>query len=268
MTAILLAGCSSSWNPVNWFGSDAPKPEKLALPEPTADRSPDLSKGLSADRGQTYAERGGRADVTVVRPLRTDTPPKVAVGSAAPKPVESAPMPAPAPMPVPAPQPAPAAAAQPGDLPGPVPVTPGASHPAKPAAESGIQDLATFSPENYGLTFLAATVEYAHGSAALSASDMQVLRAVAAEHKKVGGVITVVGHASSRTGDMSEVSHKLTNFEMSLRRAQQVAAALNRMGVAGRALFVGAVSDNEPSAPEAMPSGEARNRRTEIFLNY
>lgn len=297
LVGLLLTGCSSSYNPVNWFGDNPPKPEQIA---PTADRADDLSKGLNADTSHSYAEGRGRSDVTVVRPLRTEppAPPKVAVSDAAPAPaptsapVKAEPMPAPAPAPTPAPAPvaaaptqaAPAAVATKGDLPAGAPAapllsdnspaapapapTPVAPTAAAPAPAAALQGLDAFSPESYGLSYLAATIPFGHGSSRLTGGDMTVLRDVVDQYAKVGGAITVVGHASSRTGEMSAVEHKLANFDVSVRRAQAVAAALMKLGVPAKALFVGAVSDSEPVYREVMPSGEAYNRRTEIFLNY
>jgi len=45
-----------------------------------------------------------------------------------------------------------------------------------------------------------------------------------------------------------------------------VAGELMRLGVAKDKIVVAAVSDAEPMYYEIMPSGEAGNRRTEIYL--
>ncbi|SBV99282.1 putative OmpA/MotB protein [uncultured Alphaproteobacteria bacterium] len=296
---LLLAGCS--WVGI---GDDAPKPPQMIQPNAQAE---DLPKGLSAEGGKRdYADGQTRSDVTVVRPLRTDAePPKV---SPAPKPapvVQAAPPPAVAPAPAPAAAPAPApqaaeaakpaspdgalppraeivpagqaqpgAVAGPADLPGappapaPVPGTKAAAAPAAQPAEDAMQSLDSFVPTRYAVSYMIASVPFGHGSTSLSSSDHALLRQVAAQYKKTGGALTVVGHASSRTGDMSALEHKLTNFDISVRRAEAVARDLTRMGVPARAVYVGAVSDNEPVSRETMPQGEAYNRRTEIFLNY
>lgn len=311
---LMLAGCS-------WFGvgDDAPKPPQMIQPNAQAG---DLPQGLAAEGGKrTYADGSTRADVTVVRPLRTESePPKVSPAPAPqpapvkaepvkaeppavnPAPVaQAAPTPAPAPAPAPAAQPAkpaspdaalppraeivrageaaPGAVAASADLPGapppPAPV-PGSGRAAAPApapateapAADAIQPLDSFVPARYGVSYLAASVPFGHGSTALSASDHALLRQVVAQYKKTGGALTVVGHASSRTGDMSALDHKIANFDISVRRAEAVARDLIRQGVPARAVYVGAVSDNEPVSREVMPQGEAYNRRTEIFLNY
>nr|WP_246152108.1 OmpA family protein [Roseospira navarrensis] len=113
-----------------------------------------------------------------------------------------------------------------------------------------------------------AVIYFADGSSRLSGQDRQVLSQVAALQRQYGGVLRVVGHASSRTGATDIARHKLANFNVSLARANNVADALMRSGVPGQFLFVGAASDSQPVYYEIMPTGEAGNRRTEIYLDY
>ena len=49
-------------------------------------------------------------------------------------------------------------------------------------------------------------------------------------------------------------------------RAQAVASEFLRLGVPPAALIVDAVGDTQPRFLEAMPAGEAGNRRVEIIL--
>ena len=114
----------------------------------------------------------------------------------------------------------------------------------------------------------AAVVRFPAGSASLVPAARDTLRLVADLHREQGGTIRVVGHASTRTREMPVERHKMVNFGVSLRRAQVVADALIRLGVTPEAISVGAMSDNEPIYHEWMPSGEAGNRRAEIFLDY
>ncbi len=114
----------------------------------------------------------------------------------------------------------------------------------------------------------AAVIHFAVGSSSLNAEAKRALRKAVAIHKKRGGTIRVVGHASSRTREMPLAKHKLVNFEISLKRARAVAKELLRLGVKPENLFVGAVGDNDPVYYEWMPSGEAGNRRTEVFLDF
>jgi flagellar motor protein MotB len=64
------------------------------------------------------------------------------------------------------------------------------------------------------------------------------------------------------------LDHKLVNFEVSVQRAEAVASHLIAVGVPKNRILVTAASDSEPIYYEFMPSGEAGNRRTEIFLDY
>jgi flagellar motor protein MotB len=113
-----------------------------------------------------------------------------------------------------------------------------------------------------------AVIYFADGSANLSGRDLQVLGQVAALQRQYGGVLRVIGHASSRTGAMDITRHKLANFNVSLARANAVARALTTAGVPGRFLYVGAVSDSQPVYYEIIPTGEAGNRRAEIYMDY
>ncbi|TXH36773.1 MAG: OmpA family protein [Rhodospirillaceae bacterium] len=110
-------------------------------------------------------------------------------------------------------------------------------------------------------------IYFSDGSAKLSADDRRVLKQVARMQKSYGGVVRVVGHASSRTADMSLDRHDKANEEMSRNRARAVAAYLVRLGVDAGVIQVAGVSDSRPVYPEIMPSGEAANRRAEIYLS-
>lgn len=112
-----------------------------------------------------------------------------------------------------------------------------------------------------------ATIHFANGSDALDSQDVHVLRKVAALHQQNGGVVRVIGHASSRTRNMDEVRHKLVNYKVSAERADAVASALVRLGLPKDAIVVGAASDSDPVYLEVMPTGEAGNRRAEIYID-
>jgi flagellar motor protein MotB len=113
---------------------------------------------------------------------------------------------------------------------------------------------------------LAGVIYFAHGSAHLNANDRQVLRGIAALNRDRDGSIRVVGHASARTGTADALKHRLANFEMSLKRANAVTAALVDLGVPRERIQTEARGDSQPVYHEFMPTGEAGNRRTEIFL--
>ena len=111
-----------------------------------------------------------------------------------------------------------------------------------------------------------ATIQFENGSASLSASDRRILADVRQLQRERGGRIHIVGHASSRTRTMDPVQHKMVNFKVSVDRANIVARELMRLGTKQDELLVDAVSDTSPVFYEFMPSGEAGNRRAEIYL--
>lgn len=109
-------------------------------------------------------------------------------------------------------------------------------------------------------------VSFAHGSTGLNAEDRQKIAAAAASAAAYNGIVRVVGHASSRTGDLGVGDHLLANFRVSMKRANAVANELIRAGVDPSRVVVEAKGDAVPVYYESMPAGEAGNRRTEIFI--
>ena len=115
-------------------------------------------------------------------------------------------------------------------------------------------------------TVRVATIRFENGSAKLSTRDRQILANVIRLKKERGGRIRVVGHASSRTRNTDPVKHKMINFRVSAARADVIAKTLVRMGADRAQLQVDAISDSSPEFLEVMPTGEAGNRRAEIYL--
>ncbi|MFM2130793.1 MAG: hypothetical protein RL477_2339, partial [Pseudomonadota bacterium] len=114
----------------------------------------------------------------------------------------------------------------------------------------------------------AATIPFDNNSSKLSESDLNILQNIVNIKGLRGGVVRVVGHASRRTRDVDPLNHRLVNFRLSMARANAVAAALTQMGIPAKDIVVEAHADNEPLFYEFMPSGEAGNRRAEIYLDY
>lgn len=106
---------------------------------------------------------------------------------------------------------------------------------------------------------------FQNGSNRLTQDQLGALDAVAA-HVRAGGRLRIVGHSSSRTADMPVEEHLRINLESSQARANAVVAALINRGVDPDMLIIEAKGDAEPIYFEAMPAGEAGNRRVEIFL--
>lgn len=118
-----------------------------------------------------------------------------------------------------------------------------------------------------GRSIKIATILFKNGSSKISAGDRRILKKVLAMARQRGGQLRIVGHASSRTRNLDPIRHKMTNFEISVKRADNVAHELVRLGLNKNNLLIGAVSDMNPQYLEYMPSGEAGNRRTEIYLD-
>jgi outer membrane protein OmpA-like peptidoglycan-associated protein len=102
----------------------------------------------------------------------------------------------------------------------------------------------------------------------LSAEGRAQVRAAAKAFKQNGGqgYIRVVGHASSRTSNMSVEKHLEAIFNKSQDRANAVAKEMIKDGVPASHVLVEAVGDSQPVYYESMPKGEDGNRRAEIFL--
>jgi flagellar motor protein MotB len=123
-------------------------------------------------------------------------------------------------------------------------------------------------PRQAVISFQAASIPFAVGSAALNSSDRAALKQIVKLHEKFGGVVRVIGHASRRTRDMESGSHQWVNFQLSLDRATAVSLELSRLGVPAESVMVMALADNEPLTHEYMPLGEAENRRADIYIEY
>lgn len=110
------------------------------------------------------------------------------------------------------------------------------------------------------------TIYFAQGSHRISRTDRQLLDRIARTQKAAGGTLKIVGHASSRTREMSEARHMIVNLNVSQQRASAVAEYFIKAGIEPSDLLIESVSDTEPVIAEPMPSAEAKNRRVEIFL--
>jgi outer membrane protein OmpA-like peptidoglycan-associated protein len=127
--------------------------------------------------------------------------------------------------------------------------------------QTGSQIVAAPNGQPVGLVY------FGIGSTQLGGSDRQVLQQIASLQKAYGGVIRIVGHASSRTENMPMDQHHKTNADIAETRARSVALQLVRYGVRPLFVQVAGASDSQPLYPEIMPAGEAANRRAEIYLS-
>ena len=111
-----------------------------------------------------------------------------------------------------------------------------------------------------------AAIFFGSATASLTEDDVLVLEKVAALQLESGGRVRVVGHSSRGAPSSNQLKQRLSNFKLSLDRANVVAEALIRFGVAGDHVDVIARGDGELLYAETTPAGAAGNRRTEIFL--
>lgn len=111
-----------------------------------------------------------------------------------------------------------------------------------------------------------AVIFFQDSSSALSNRAMSVLKDVALIQQQQGGQIRLVGHASERTAAVSYAEHDAINQKMSIARANSVARALIGFGAPQGTISVSAVGAQQPVYYENMPTGEAGNRRVEVFL--
>lgn len=111
-----------------------------------------------------------------------------------------------------------------------------------------------------------ATIQFGRSSSRLDARDQQLIATVVSAYRQNGGNILVVGHASSRTTQLPKSTHEVVNFQVSFARANAVAQVLIRSGISPERVTVEAVADDQPIYSESMPTGEAGNRRAEIYF--
>ncbi|MGP1253507.1 MAG: OmpA family protein [Kiloniellales bacterium] len=128
--------------------------------------------------------------------------------------------------------------------------------------QQGLQQQAPLRRELVGVIY------FGHGSANLDSRDREVLGQVRRILDGTGGQLRIVGHASMRTGVMEPARHAVANLEISQQRAAAVANELNRQGVPDSALVIEALGAQQPVFFEFMPTGEAGNRRVEVYLEY
>ncbi|MBU6444987.1 MAG: OmpA family protein [Alphaproteobacteria bacterium] len=131
-----------------------------------------------------------------------------------------------------------------------------------------LQSSAVSPVTSYAGAVPAAVVFFPGDITSITAAARAKIREAVAAYRSSGGqaYVRVVGHSSSRTGNMSALAHSELNYRKSLARATAVARELIREGVPADKVLVNAVGDAEPVYYESMPKGEDGNRRAEIFV--
>ena len=245
-------------------GEPTTRSSRADLPNPAA--AGERYKSLVPNRssGDVAAE-----SMPAPEPAKTEMPaPEPARQSAAiptaPEPV-SQPEPAPEPVAIPA-APAPETGALALNVPDNGPYN--FNDPSVIVDESALPGAVGSYPAGEGGSYQAGVIRFSIGSSQLSGADQGVIRELVPLIREYNATVEIVGHASSRTRNMDPAEHKLINFEVSLKRANAVAQALINGGAPSGRISVVAVGDSQPVSSEAMPLGEAENRRAEIYLIY
>lgn len=219
------------------------------------DRGQAVYSDQPAVRGETRSPEATAEDITgeVERPMLSEAPAEPAPSGYAPLPEPSAGRSGTPGASLPAP---------PGDRRQPEP-----AREATPPVAVGPAQIQQYNlPQRPSYSELVGVIFFAYGSASLDQRDQGVLRQIVQLQQQRGGQLRVVGHASLRTEVANPVEHNLANFNMSLQRAQAVSRRLEALG--GSPVVVEAMGSAQPVYYEFMPTGEAGNRRAEIFLDY
>ncbi len=153
----------------------------------------------------------------------------------------------------------------------PVDVTPLVDNEVKNGTDDNVRVVDGKSPESVNkpsVRYLAGVIYFNNGAAGVEGEEQVKLRKIAKTAKQNNAMVEVWGFASSRTRNTDPVTHKLANFNISAKRAENTAAALRSLGVKADRIEVQALSDSMPMYQEVMPEGERLNRRAEIYLTY
>lgn len=133
------------------------------------------------------------------------------------------------------------------------------------ASDSGTSKTPSYSAGNREL---AGVIYFRHGSNALDSRDKGIISEIARAAERQGASVQVVGHASAHTPTMDQERFERVNRAMSRQRAEAVVDALRQAGLEQGRIQMEALGVSARVYAEFMPTGEAGNRRVEIFLLY
>ena len=133
-------------------------------------------------------------------------------------------------------------------------------------AQSGAVPFSTIRPPPGG-PLQVAVIQFGRASSGLGGRDDEILREVAQIQRKNGGTVRVVAHADQDVSGASVDQIERGNYDVSRRRAINVANQLMALGVPRSAIVAEAASDSEPKFATNSARGIAANRRAEIFLD-
>jgi outer membrane protein OmpA-like peptidoglycan-associated protein len=112
-----------------------------------------------------------------------------------------------------------------------------------------------------------AVIQFGRASSGLGGRDSDILRKIAQIQRQNGGTVRVVAHAEQDVTGASAAQIERGNYDVSRRRAINIADRLMALGVPRSAIVAEAASDSEPKYATNTARGVAANRRAEIFLD-
>ncbi len=133
-------------------------------------------------------------------------------------------------------------------------------------AQSGAVPLSAITTRPGG-PLQVAVIQFGRASSGLGGGDGAILRQVAEIQKQNGGTVRVVAHAEQDVSGASARQIEEGNYDVSRRRAINIADRLMALGVPRSAIVAEAASDAEPLYATNTARGVAANRRAEIFLD-
>jgi outer membrane protein OmpA-like peptidoglycan-associated protein len=111
-----------------------------------------------------------------------------------------------------------------------------------------------------------ASIYFRSGSARLGSRDVAAIREAVRTWRARGGIMVIIGHASPDSRGGNSVRHEMSNFSISLDRANAVAREIMRLGVDPSAVRVKAVSDAQPAYYPSGAASGAESRRADILI--
>ena len=128
--------------------------------------------------------------------------------------------------------------------------------------------LVTTNPDDKSITYQIATILFDNGLSSVDPSYKEELSQISKTIKQKNAKVFIYGYASSKIGKTSLERQKKVNFEVGLKRAQNIAEILTNFNVKKNNITVVSLGDTYPLYNETMSDGERLNRRAEIYISY
>jgi outer membrane protein OmpA-like peptidoglycan-associated protein len=111
-------------------------------------------------------------------------------------------------------------------------------------------------------------VYFDRDSALVESGNEDLLKRLVALYKEESGHLRLVGHSGAQTEIEDQVAQRIASLDLSLQRANAVAASLLDLGAETDQLTVEAKAGGEAAAGLLSVGNDARRRRVEIFLEH